>query len=317
VFADIEKVQKDFHGLIITGATGYLAANLLNFLYRNHLDFLFSYGGIYLLDRTLKLERLDKGILELDSLYTQELSLEQFVFQSLELKAVTVLHFANLKNLSQEEHFLRSLVGLKERGIYLKFIYLSSSAVYGENSFLDKRILPSKESDALFPISDYGKYKLEVERLVLKLLGKENSLIIRLANPYGGEFECKSVYQYFRQQLLETALSESLRIKISSDSPRQIMRDFVSIQQFLAVFWRLLNGTVAKRILNLASGKGLFLEDFALMVKNEMLKNGELPKDCLEKEIKAEYLGLKEGDIKVSVLSTEALQEVLQFSLSS
>lgn len=328
-------MQKDSHSLIITGATGYLAANLLNFLYRNHLNFFSRYdAGVYLLDRTLKLERLDKGILELDLLYTQELSLEQFILPSLELGAVTVLHFANLNNLSQEEHFLRLIAGLMEKGIYVNFIYLSSSAVYGENASLDKRILPSKESDILSPISDYGKYKLEVERFVSKLFGKENSLIIRLANPYGGEFECKSVYQYFRQQLRETALTESLRVKICSDSPRQIVRDFVSIDEFLAIFWQLLNiydevvrsgkglPRISKEltpsgILNLASGKGLFLEDFALMVKEEMLRNQELPEDSQKKEIVPEYLGLKEGDIKMSILSTEVLQGILPLSLNS
>ena len=62
-----------------------------------------------------------------------------------------------------------------------KFIYTSSCSVYG---FSSESML--KETAALNPVSDYGRYKVEVEKFLKSLAGEHfKPTILRLATVYG------------------------------------------------------------------------------------------------------------------------------------
>ena len=314
------KVNKVF---LVTGATGYLAANFLNFIQASRPDFFEAYDLIFLIDRHLKLSRLDDGILENNKVRKIAFDLsqaEEFICLLDSFHSLEVLHFASLNNLEAEKLFIKGLheLALKTNSL-IKFIYLSSSAVYGEND--SDPLIPSRENDFLKPVSAYGVYKMQIEKFIQELFQKSGRLepcflIIRLANPYGGEFECRGVYQNFKQQLLDTAMDENFTMKINAEAERQIVRDFVSIRDFCFMLVGLIEAN-ACGIYNVASEKVTYLEDFAESVKNDLLNNSLLDLSSSHKRIHVEYQGFKAADIKVSHLSTGKLRDCLQARISA
>ncbi|MFM7458448.1 MAG: NAD-dependent epimerase/dehydratase family protein [bacterium] len=312
---------------LVTGATGYLAANFLNFIQASRSDFFEAYDQILLIDRHLKLSRLDNGILENNKIKKIAFDLsqvEEFIYLLDGLFNLEILHFASLNNLEAEKLFIKGLheFALKTNSL-IKFIYLSSSAVYGEND--SDPLIPSYETDLLKPLSAYGVYKMQIEEFIQELFQKfeiaganfgemileQSFLIIRLANPYGGEFECRGVYQNFKQQLLNTAMDESFTVEINAEAERQIVRDFVSIRDFCFILLDLIEAK-ACGVYNAASEKITYLEDFAESIKNDLLNNSLLDLSLSQKKIHIEYQGFKAGDIKVSHLSVRKLRDCLQ-----
>jgi nucleoside-diphosphate-sugar epimerase len=314
------KVNKVF---LVTGATGYLAANFLNFIQASRPDFFEAYDLIFLIDRHLKLSRLDDSILENNKVKKIAFDLsqaEEFICSLESFFSLEVLHFASLNNLEAEKLFIKGLheLALKTNSL-IKFIYLSSSAVYGEND--SDPLIPSRENDFLKPVSAYGIYKMQIEKFIQELFQKSGRLepcflIIRLANPYGGEFERRGVYQNFKQQLLDTAMDENFTMKINAEAERQIVRDFVSIRDFCFMLVGLIEAN-ACGIYNVASEKVTYLEDFAESVKNDLLNNSLLDLSSSQKRIHVEYQGFKAADIKVSHLSTGKLRDCLQARISA
>jgi len=323
------KVNKVF---LVTGATGYLAANFLNFIQTSQPDFFEAYDVILLIDRHLKLSRLDDGILENNKIKKIAFDLsqaEEFICLLDGLLSLEVLHFASLNNLEAEKLFIKGLheLALKTNSV-IKFMYLSSSAVYGEND--SNPLIPSDENDTLKSVSAYGVYKMQIEKFIQELfckfeiagadlgemISEQSFLIIRLANPYGGEFECRGVYQNFKQQLLESANDESFSIKVNAESEKQIIRDFIKIGDFCLSLLRLLEAN-AYGIYNVASEEITYLEDFAEELKNDLLRNSELDLGLAQKKIHVKYQGFKAADIKVSHLSSKKLKECVQAAISA
>lgn len=335
------KVNKVF---LVTGATGYLAANFLNFIQTSQPNYFEAYDLIFLIDRHLKLSRLDDGILENNKIKKIAFDLsqaEEFIcllrdsllsdpqgdslifgedIDDRLVLSLEVLHFASLNNSEAEKLFIKGLheFALKSNSL-IKFIYLSSSAVYGEND--SDPLIPSREHDLLKPVSVYGVYKMQIEKFIQELLRKSGRLepcflVIRLANPYGGEFECRGVYQNFKQQLLDTAMDGNFTVKINAEAERQIIRDFVSIRDFCFILVDLIKAN-ACGIYNVASEKITYLEDFAESVKNDLLNNSLLDLSLSQKKIHIEYQGFKSADIKVSHLSGRKLRDCLQARISA
>ncbi len=347
------KVNKVF---LVTGATGYLAANFLNFIQTSQPNFFEAYDVIFLIDRHLKLSRLDTGILENNKIKKIAFDLfrvEEFIclldsllnnfksdsstpseaigeaLDNVQLLNLKILHFASLGNLEAEKLFIKGLheLALKTNSV-IKLIYLSSSAVYGEN--VSDPLIPSHENDLLKPVSAYGIYKMQIEEFIQELFQKfeiagtdlrevileQSFLIIRLANPYGGEFECRGVYQNFKQQLLDTAMDENFTVKINAEAKRQIIRDFVSVRDFCFMLVGLIEAN-ACGIYNAASEKVTYLEDFAESVKIDLLNNSLLDLSLSQKKIHIEYQGFKAADIKVSHLSARKLRDCLQARISA
>lgn len=341
---------------LVTGATGYLAANFLNFIQASRPDFFQTYDTVLLFDRHLKLSRLDVDILENNKIKKIALDLsqvEEFIclldsllnnfksdsstpsealgeaLDNVQLLNLKILHFASLDNLEAEKLFIKGLheLALKTNSV-IKFIYLSSSAVYGEN--VSDPLIPSHENDLLKPVSAYGIYKMQIEEFIQELFQKfeiagadlgemiseQSFLIIRLANPYGGEFECRGVYQNFKQQLLESANDESFSIKVNAESEKQIIRDFIKIGDFCLSLLRLLEAN-AYGIYNVASEEITYLEAFAEELKNDLLRNSELDLGLAQKKIHVKYQGFKAADIKVSHLSSKKLKECVQAAISA
>ena len=166
--------------MCLTGATGYLAANFLNYSYDSLKN---AYNKIFLLDRNLKLERLEKRILASEDtlvksfdIVSEDISSCEFLFENFE--SVDFIHFAYTANLEKEKEFLvRLKSAMLSSSIELNFFFISSAAVYGE-----QKEIPTSELAPLKPIGSYGAFKKDLEEFILEEFSR--CLILRLANPY-------------------------------------------------------------------------------------------------------------------------------------
>ena len=235
--------------------------------------------------------------MELDNIVSLESDLSDLnsIYRELEaFSELLVCHFAYLRDLDQEQNFLKSLNSFsKENSIDLKLVFLSSAAVYGE---VEQGF--ACEDDALQPLSAYGEYKKSLEEFIVNIFSK--FLIVRFANPYGKEFTKVGVYRHFFEALEQQIQSgeERLSLNINAEKEAEIIRDFVYIDEFSEKFLNFISQNDLIGIINLSSGQAKSLEDFAKeIISNEF-------KEHSNKKLEFSYRGYAEGDIKRSVLST-------------
>jgi len=113
-----------------------------------------------------------------------------------------------------------------------KFIFMSSSAIYGEG-------LNHKEDGQLNPISPYAENKIDGE-FAIKKLAKDYT-ILRLANIYGGKKGERGVYQIFE---------EEKTLPIYGDG--SAARDYFHVDNLCEVIYKSFN---ISGIFNIGSGK--------------------------------------------------------------
>jgi len=265
--------------LLITGATGYLAANLFNSLVDT--KFLQNFTQVYLLDRNLKLERLKRIPANAVNQQT-DLASKNFSDKDLDLfkKATHIIHAAYLSNLSAEIYFIENLAKLNPN---LDFTFFSSAAVYGELGDLEKIF---SIEDRCQPVNLYGNYKLYLENLISFYFKKH--LLLRIANPYGGDFSSKGVYKIFWDKILSEEGS-SVQLNINAQAANQVIRDFIDIHSCTQTIKKNLEKK-KHGVINVSSGKGLSLEEFAEQINPSS-----------EKKLIFNYTG-KLDPIKVSIL---------------
>lgn len=222
--------------ILVTGATGYLASNLLN-----HSSI---FEGALLQDRTIKKARLDS---------------DNYNFHECELRAeqaVIVIHTAHIGDIEKEKKFIRSFPPTTY------FIFFSSAAVYGEG-------LDRTTDTGCFPISDYGNYKLELEDLVEEHF--KNYAILRIANPYGKEpGGVKSVYKIF-----ERSIKSGQAITINSEGPKQIIRDLIHIDDLCKQILKVITAKKVG-IFNISTGSKTYLEDLAQAIAKKENKRVQI-----------------------------------------
>lgn len=250
--------------LLITGATGYLASHLVN-----SLDFS-KYEEVVLLDRHFKAERItqtDFKLKEVDLTKHFELDLKSFT---------TVIHCAYLNDNESELKFIIKL----DKHAHL--VFMSSAAVYGEN----KSEALDIDSECA-PINQYGFNKLRLENFIKAAF--KNHSILRIANPYGKEYETRGFYQ-----IAKSKLENNEFLSINSDKPNQIVRDFIYIDELVKQTNKIIDKK-ATGTFNISTGIPKTLERF------------------LEEELNTvdtsliHYKGLNRDEIKNSVLKPTLL----------
>lgn len=242
---------------MITGATGYLASHLLPLLLDKYQVIAF--------DRTIKQERVNASsvtFIESDLVNVTDAMLSNISI---------LVHTAYSNNLAEEKLFLERAYRLNPK-LYL--VYFSSAAVYGD---LPDELEAFTIESSTVPVNDYGLYKLVLEYWVQALTRKH--LILRIANPYGKEFSCRGVYAIFRKLLSEQIKSGviDLKLKINSDHPEEMVRDFVHIDDLVTKIAALIFSK-GRGLHNISSGQGVLLEDFAQNVLEELLGEQNLNK---------------------------------------
>lgn len=275
---------------VITGATGYIASNFINFLHEHGLHENHA-RDLLLVDRTLKLDRfyndLTEDLCDEHNLHKLDLNsgedekrLIQLIkdhFHKTDHYNPIFIHTANLHDLEKEKLFLKNI---QENFPNKYFVYLSSAAVYGDSN---KQHL--SEDEETNPISEYGKYKLEIEKEVERLF--PNHLILRIANPFGNEPDSRGVIKIFQEKI-----KSKLEVQINSEKENQIIRDFIHIKDLSQSIFTLMK-VRARGICNIGSGTATSLDELAKSIN---------PKTQIK------YAGYKDGDIKYSVLDISKLE---------
>jgi ADP-L-glycero-D-manno-heptose 6-epimerase len=148
----------------------------------------------------------------------------------------------------------------------IPFIYASSASVYGDG----KRGFDDNSND-YFPINGYAHSKLEFDQYVTELLTTEtpsNKIIgLRYFNVYGyGEahkVHMSSVVYKFYQSYLQ---NKEICVFEGSD---KILRDFITVDDVVAVNRFCLEQTVSNGIYNVGTGKAASFYDLALAFQQQ------------------------------------------------
>jgi UDP-glucose 4-epimerase len=184
-------------------------------------------------------------------------------------------------------------------------VYLSSGgAVYGNS------LHRSTETDQNNPNSSYGIVKLGIERYLMlySQQGLLNPLILRLSNPYG------LYHTSMAQGIINVALRSALYGKpffVWGDG--EARKDYIFIDDFVAILFKLIDLKTANQILNVGSGITFSINEIMKEVKEvypeftwgyKEVKKSDVFKNELDiSKLKSiigdfKYLGLKDGILK-------------------
>jgi UDP-glucose 4-epimerase len=174
-----------------------------------------------------------------------------------------------------------------------KFIYASSSSVYGD---LEK--LPMKETDALKPISPYGVSKLAAEHLC-NLYWKNFSLPIislRYFTVYGPRQRPDMAFHKFIKAIL---LNE--KITVYGDGSQT--RDFTYISDAIDANISAMKSNAEGKIYNIGGGSRVSI--------NEVIK---ILENITGKKAKVEYKEKQKGDVKDTYADTSKARNELEYN---
>lgn len=170
-----------------------------------------------------------------------------------------------------------------------RFVFASSASVYGH-----QRTLPIKETAATNPISVHGIQKLTIEKYMLMAgrLGRLETCIARIANPYGEYQDLGG-----RQGFVGIAIGHLLAGRpITVRAPDRTLRDYVHADDVARALHRLATSTDAV-VVNVGSGEARGLAEVI----------GTLSK-ALGREARIEEMPARAADIQKSCLDIGLLR---------
>lgn len=155
--------------ILITGGSGYLGSLLVNKFYENNHQ---VFNLDILKGNNQKISNISVDLLDYKNL--QEVFL-QYKFDIIIHNAAKV-PISRSKKSYYENNVLgtKNLLNLYEEHSVKKFVYISSSAVYGVPNKV-----PITENDIRNPVESYGLSKKIAEDECMKLIGKKNITILR------------------------------------------------------------------------------------------------------------------------------------------
>lgn len=288
--------------VLITGGAGFIGHNLA--LYLSNLGY-----DVKCLDN---LSRSSKEAIEVLKNWGIELAIADVtdydgVMKVLnELRPEVVVHAAALISVGEsfdipEEYFRCNVVGTLTtirsccRVGVVRFIYLSSAAVYG-----DPIKLPISEEHPVSPKSPYGLSKFmgeEVVRFYSKLYGIEY-LILRLFNVYGPR-QSLSEYSGVITKFVER-VRRGLPPIIYGDGRQS--RDFIHVLDVCRAIELCIKSKVFNEVYNVGSGRPVSINELA----NLVLRLSGL-------DLSPIYEGARVGDIRYSYADITKIRKDLGF----
>lgn len=178
----------------------------------------------------------------------------------------------------------------------VEVVYFSSGGtVYGL-----PRYLPIDEKHRTEPISAYGIHKLSVEKC-LEYYGRTYGMkyrILRISNPYGAYQDCnrnQGVIAVFLSRILKR---ECIEIWGSGNA----IRDYVYIDDVVALCLNLLNYKGGEKIFNVGCGKGYSLKEVIDILKYK-----------INDSIQVKYLSSRIQDVPANVLDISLAENELNW----
>jgi len=263
----MNSISRD-NNILITGGGGYLGSKLA--------EKLVNYSSnIFLLDISFNnLSQQLECIYDNCKLYECDITNYEHLLKICnEIQPHIIYHFAALLERSRDFTFYKSLYKVNVEGTfnllealsgidYLKFMFSSSSEVYGTSNEV-----PFSEDQIPYPASPYSLTKLMAEELIktYSSIKKKPYTIMRLFNFYGEDMP----ENFFYSQLIN-ALKNNKEFKMTGGEQ---IRDFLPIEKVIEYIIKLSETDKSNQILvNICSGKGFKLKDFAEEIAREMGK---------------------------------------------
>ncbi len=263
----MNSISRD-NNILITGGGGYLGSKLAEKLVK------YSFN-IFLLDVSFNnLSKQLKCIYDNCKLYECDITNYEHLSKICnEIKPYIIYHFAAVLERSRDFTFYKSLYKVNVEGTfnllealsgidYLKFMFSSSSEVYGTSNKV-----PFSEDQIPYPASPYSLTKLMAEELIktYSSIKKKPYTIMRLFNFYGEDMP----ENFFYSQLIN-ALKNNKEFKMTGGEQ---IRDFLPIEKVIEYIIKLSETDKSNQIVvNICSGIGLKLKDFAEEIARKMKK---------------------------------------------
>ena len=235
--------------ILITGSSGFLGSALSNYLTKKGLECIKATRKNIIGSETVKNY---KDIPEADII--------------IHLAQCNDRNFVNKQNRLYVEENIETMKYLMNKK-YKKFIYISSSIVYG-----DKFKSPRKVSDRIEPYDKYSEIKIKCENIVRK----EKGNILRLSNIYGPGMSNKNVLS----KIIEKVKNNEI-IQLNNGSS---IRDFIWIKDAIQAIFKFIELDIDNSIFNVGSGQGTSIEELIntilLVYKKDLPIVYENNKEC-------------------------------------
>jgi nucleoside-diphosphate-sugar epimerase len=245
--------------ILITGATGFIGANLAEYFLEKGADVsIFTRGT----SDKWRIRSILRNVTEYSVDLKEAVKLEKIIKK---IKPQIVIHAAVYGGHSFQSNASKIIEAnftgtvnlinvLKGAGIEL-FINTGSSSEYGVKSE------PMKESDLLEPFSEYGVTKAASELYCHAVAKKENMPVVtlRLFSPYG--------YYEEKNRLVSSVILSCLKFKNPKLSSPDSVRDFIFVEDVINAYKKVIDNKdkVKGEVFNIGSGKQYAIED---VVKN-------------------------------------------------
>ncbi|HAJ56587.1 MAG TPA: NAD-dependent dehydratase [Candidatus Omnitrophica bacterium] len=246
--------------ILITGATGFIGANLARFFLKKGFDIhafirkgsdtwrirdLISHIRSYGVDLS-DVGAVEKAVVKIKPSYIfHAAAFGGYHFQN-EAQKIISANFLGTVNL------LNACKGLD----YKLFVNTGSSSEYGLKSIL------MKESDICEPVTDYGVSKVAATLFARALAQRDKRPIVtlRLFSPYG--------YYEGASRLVPSLITAYLSGKAPEVSSPDCVRDFIFIEDVLSAYSKVIDkkGSVAGEIINIGSGRQYRVSDVSRAV---------------------------------------------------
>lgn len=264
--------------ILITGANGFVGQHLMRALMTSGEDQLIAAVGSSYRSNT-KFPML--GEIDQDRIEWVPFDLTDYESMDGLVRRVQpdqVYHLAGIATTSgsdDKDYFLVNAWGTFQlakainlhRGDECKFLFVSSSGVYGAQPTSVERM---DESQELRPASVYGASKASAEMLLWSLYNK--GLDLRIARPFNhtgpGQrtgFVCSDIIEKLQSAMKSRSmLDESLQIFISRiDS----VRDFLDVRDVVKAYIAIMNNFSSGEVVNVSSGKGHAISDIIAILQ--------------------------------------------------
>ena len=288
---------------LVTGAAGFIGSHLCEYLIEkgckvvgidNFMDYYprsIKEANIAELRKNQNFEFVGASLLEID--LTKLLDGVDVVFHQSAQAGVRASWGQNFKIYSDNNILATQMLleACRQRPVK-KFVYASSSSVYG-----DSKDLPMKESSLPCPVSPYGVSKLAGEHLCFLYYKSFQipAVSLRYFTVYGArQRPDMAFHRFFRWAL------EDQPLKVYGDGEQS--RDFTHVDDIVEANWLAFEKALPGEVFNIGGGSRVTL--------NEAM---EIMKEIMGRELRVDYQGVQKGDVRHTMADMSKAEEKLGY----
>jgi len=288
---------------LVTGAAGFIGSHLCEYLIEKGFEVLGIDNFMDYYPRSIKeasiadlrkhqnFEFVEASLLQVD--LTELLDGVDVIFHQAAQAGVRASWGQNFKIYSDNNILATQMLleACRESPVN-KFVYASSSSVYG-----DTKDLPMTESSLPRPVSPYGVSKLAAEHLCLLYYNNFGipAVSLRYFTVYGARQRPDMAFHRFFKWALEDKL-----LKVYGDGEQS--RDFTHVHDIVDANWLALEKALPGEVFNVGGGSRITLNGVI-----------EIIKEIAGKEVKVDYQAKQKGDVRHTIADITKAKEKLGY----